>query len=121
MSIVYDKHCTWPIIRNLRGGKQTQACIKDELDHWSLRSPRQDAAICPFRSRLSGKVIAWADPEVKFTEILCSSSWPCCPETEYVGGGKKSLSKIYNSSKDPRTYILAPKASKIFSVRNTQM
>lgn len=79
-------------------------------------TPRLDAVIFPFRSRFGGKVIAWADPEVKSTEMFWSSSCPCCLETEYVGGGKKSLSKIYDSSKDPRTYILAPKACKIFSV-----
>lgn len=36
-SRVYDKHCTWPIVRNLRGEKkkkQAQECIKDELGHW---------------------------------------------------------------------------------------
>jgi hypothetical protein len=67
--------------------------------------PRQDAAIYPFRGRLRGKVIAWADPEVKSTEVLYSSSCPCCLETGYSGGGKKSLSKIYYSSKVPRIYI----------------
>lgn len=122
-SRVYDKHCTWPIVRNLRGEKkkkQAQECIKMNLVIGSLTSARRDAVIYPFRNRLSGKVRARGDPEVKPTEMFSScSSCPCYLETKHVGGRKKPLSEIYDSSKDPRTYILAPKACKILSVMST--
>lgn len=86
----------------------------------SLTSARRDAVIYPFRSRLSGTVRARGDPKVKPTEMFSScSSCPCYLETKYVGGRKKPLSEIYDSSKDPRTYILAPKACKILSVMST--
>lgn len=95
--------------------------LKMNLVIGSLTSARRDAVIYPFRSRLSGKVRARGDPkEVKPTEMFSScSSCPCYLETKHVGGRKKPLSEIYDSSKDPRTYILAPKACKILSVMST--
>lgn len=99
------------------GIKQAQECIKDDLDPCvPIVSQAGSFWLLHSRGRISSKVTPWADPEEKITDMLYSSSFHYCRETEYVGEARNLFPGFMMLVKYPRIYILVPKARKIFSI-----